>query len=108
MFALKHAPEPFRLSEGKWRAKPELFLLSLCLQWAEKDKGYFRSTWNVLDFVVVVTSLLAATLSSFGWVAGLRLLRVLRPLRLIARSNQMKVRRLLAIVCVSLTLLLHP
>jgi hypothetical protein len=62
------------------------------VQWADKPGAYFRSAWNWLDFVVVVTSGLAAVLAGAGWVSALRLLRVLRPLRLIARSKQMKAR----------------
>jgi hypothetical protein len=65
--------------------------LPCTLQWAQPGCSYFRSAWNWLDFTIVCTSLLASVLSGTGWVAALRLLRVLRPLRLIARSTQMKV-----------------
>lgn len=63
-----------------------------CFHLQLADKGsYFRSPWNWLDFTVVSTSVLAELLAHVGWVEALRLLRVLRPLRLIARSKQMKV-----------------
>ncbi len=47
--------------------------------------AYFRVPWNLLDFVIVVTSLasLAADVNIVA-LRSLRLLRVLRPLRLIS------------------------
>ena len=56
--------------------------------------AYFRVPWNLLDFVIVVTSLasLAADVNIVA-LRSLRLLRVLRPLRLI---SYFKVRRLVA------------
>ena len=47
--------------------------------------AYFRVPWNLLDFVIVVTSLasLAAEVNIVA-LRSLRLLRVLRPLRLIS------------------------
>jgi hypothetical protein len=48
--------------------------------------AYLRSGWNVLDFVIVLISilgLLADLVPAFGQLKSLRILRVLRPLRLL-------------------------
>ena len=54
--------------------------------------SYLRSFWNILDFFVVITSVLSMsgndTLSVFRI---LRLFRVLRPLRVIARNEGLRI-----------------
>nr|CAB3227403.1 voltage-dependent T-type calcium channel subunit alpha-1G [Phallusia mammillata] len=63
------------------------------------DSTYLKSGWNVLDFILVVTSLIDVimTLASssgsklFGILRVLRLLRALRPLRVISRAPGLKV-----------------
>ncbi|KOO27372.1 sodium channel protein type 2 subunit alpha [Chrysochromulina tobinii] len=55
--------------------------------------AYLRSGWNVLDFVIVLISilgLLADLVPAFGQLKSLRILRVLRPLRLLQRNAGMK------------------
>ena len=54
-----------------------------------KEVGYFRSGWNILDFVVVVIGW--ATIQSSNGLTALRALRVLRPLRSINKVQGMKV-----------------
>jgi hypothetical protein len=57
------------------------------------DKNsYLRETWNVLDFFIVVTSMLDLASSSINLPAIkiLRLLRTLRPLRFISHNTGMK------------------
>ncbi|CAK8686115.1 unnamed protein product [Clavelina lepadiformis] len=62
------------------------------------DKPYFKSGWNVLDFFLVVTSLIDVfmTLISsnnsklLGMLRVFRLLRALRPLRVISRAPGLK------------------
>ena len=52
--------------------------------------SYFRDGWNVLDFFIVCTSLLALlvfALPELEFLIALRVLRVLRPLRLLARNE---------------------
>ena len=61
------------------------------MQWSEKRVAYFRSPWNSLDFVVVVVSLVGAVLAAGGWSDTFRLLRVLRPLRLVSRLKAIQV-----------------
>jgi hypothetical protein len=58
------------------------------------DKNsYLRETWNVLDFFIVLVSILDLAVSSvsIGFVKILRMLRTLRPLRVISHNQNMKV-----------------
>jgi hypothetical protein len=58
-----------------------------------REEAYLRNSWNVLDFVIVIVSVLSlaarnnAALSS---LRSLRTLRVLRPLRMISRAPGLK------------------
>ena len=55
--------------------------------------AYFRSPWNQLDFVIVLTSVLviaAETIPQLKPLRILRLLRVMRPLRIISRNAGMR------------------
>ena len=55
--------------------------------------SYLRSGWNVLDFFIVVISLVSLVMggsSSLNTVKALRTLRVLRPLRMISRNENLK------------------
>lgn len=57
--------------------------------YVEKNKiDFFRSKWNVFDFVVVLVSIIP--LSSFESVAIVRLLRIFRVLRLITVNDNIK------------------
>ena len=55
--------------------------------------AYFRSTWNVLDFVVVAASItnIAASQLEISWLKAFRMLRALRPLRMVSRNEGMKI-----------------
>ena len=55
--------------------------------------AYLWSTWNWLDFLVVVVGWLTLTGATTGGMSALRSVRVLRPLRTITRVRGMKVRR---------------
>ncbi|CAM9345432.1 unnamed protein product, partial [Laminaria digitata] len=55
--------------------------------------AYLRSSWNILDFMVVVVSVFQLTADDAGGLSGLRslrALRALRPLRLINRMPGLK------------------
>ena len=55
--------------------------------------AYLKSGWNVLDFCIVIISILsffADVVPAFGQLKSLRILRVLRPLRLLQRNPGMK------------------
>ncbi len=45
----------------------------------------------MFDFSVVVLSILGTVFSQFGWASGFRLLRVVRPLRLVAKMREIQV-----------------
>lgn len=57
------------------------------------DKNtYLRDSWNVLDFIVVVSGWIELEYSGIGVnLSGLRALRILRPLRSITRVQGMKI-----------------
>lgn len=55
------------------------------------NKGaYLRDLWNILDFVIVVTSLLPLIVNIGFSVNALRAIRVLRPLRTITKVKALK------------------
>ena len=57
-----------------------------------QSNAYFRSMWNVLDFIAVTVSILdLANVGPGNALRVLRVLRVLRPLRMISRFPQLKV-----------------
>ena len=54
-------------------------------------KSYLRDSWNQLDFTIVVSGLISvASESDIGFFKVLRIMRVLRPLRLITRVKGLK------------------
>lgn len=55
------------------------------------NKGaYLRDLWNILDFIIVVTSLLPIIIDIGFSVSALRAIRVLRPLRTITKVKALK------------------
>jgi hypothetical protein len=55
--------------------------------------SYLRNGWNVLDFLIVVLSLISLSSSGSGdlsKIKALRTFRVLRPLRLISRNENLR------------------
>lgn len=60
---------------------------------ANGPDSYLKSTWNILDFIIVFFSimLLAFQGSHFKNMKILRILRVLRPLRMIAKNPGMSI-----------------
>lgn len=54
-------------------------------------KSYLRDSWNQLDFTIVISGLISvASESDIGFFKVLRIMRVLRPLRLITRVKGLK------------------
>jgi hypothetical protein len=55
--------------------------------------GYFLDTWNILDFVIVLSSSTSfvKTSSSNGNTSSIRILRVLRPLRTVAKIKELRI-----------------
>jgi voltage-dependent calcium channel L type alpha-1D len=67
----------------------ECFLKIIAYGFMMHKGSYLRSSWNQLDFFIVVVSLLS--LFDFGPGSGLkafRTVRVLRPLRMIGRNPE--------------------
>lgn len=55
------------------------------------NKGsYLRDPWNILDFFIVVTSLLPYVMTMSFNVSALRAIRVLRPLKTITKVKALK------------------
>ena len=54
--------------------------------------SYIRESSNILDFIIVVSAFLGVVLNgiSLGFIKSLRVLRVLRPLRVIAKHKGLK------------------
>jgi len=56
------------------------------------QSSYIRNGWNVLDFVIVMSSVagLLPGVEKISFLKALRMLRILRPLRLISRNKGLK------------------
>lgn len=56
-------------------------------------QSYMRNPWNIMDFLIVVFSLISAVFSNdnFKIIKVFRMLRVLRPLRMISRNEGLKI-----------------
>ena len=57
-------------------------------------KTYLREAWNILDFLIVLTALIDLALGdsvSVGFLKAIRILKILRPLRLISRNKDLKI-----------------
>ena len=56
-------------------------------------QSYIRNPWNIIDFIIVLFSLISlfATNVDLSIFKALRLLRVLRPLRMISKNEGLKI-----------------
>jgi hypothetical protein len=57
--------------------------------------SYLRSAWNMLDFIIVLASVISVLFSQMiglklSFLKALRMLRILRPLRLISRNKGLR------------------
>jgi hypothetical protein len=57
------------------------------------ENSYLRNGWNIIDFIVVVISIISMMITSdkMKIIKIFRLLRVLRPLRVISRNKGLKI-----------------
>jgi len=57
------------------------------------EDSYIRNPWNIMDFIIVAFSVVTLTMkdANLGAVKSLRMLRVLRPLRMISRNPGLKI-----------------
>ena len=70
----------------------EMLFKILGLGFIFNEKAYLRDTWNILDFIIVVSAYLPMVINSEGVnLSVLRSLRVLRPLRTISSIKALKV-----------------
>lgn len=55
-------------------------------------ESYIRNAWNVLDFIIVLSATISVifTTIDLGFIKSLRVMRVLRPLRLLAKHKGLK------------------
>merc|ERR1719482_1374691 len=72
---------------GFWKSKtPTKYTLST---------AYMRDGWNILDFFIVIISILAVSLPTDGgmgpFLKQLRVVRAVRPLRLVSRYEALKI-----------------
>ncbi|CAH8533892.1 unnamed protein product [Schistosoma rodhaini] len=68
----------------------EALLKIVALGFAFHRKAYLRNIWNIMDFIVVVTGLLAYILPNLNQPA-VRALRVLRPLKLVTGFESLQI-----------------
>eukprot|EP00054_Salpingoeca_dolichothecata_P028079 m.210181 g.210181 ORF g.210181 m.210181 type:complete len:1539 (-) comp26120_c1_seq2:53-4669(-) len=72
----------------------EMLLKMFALGLIKHNRAYMRSAWNLLDMLVVISSVISLALAGSGVdvsaVRVLRVLRVLRPLRAINRAERLK------------------
>ena len=70
----------------------ESILKALAFGFIMDEGSYLRESWNQLDFFIVVTSVIDASLTNVDLpvIKILRLLRILRPLRFISHNSSMK------------------
>jgi hypothetical protein len=54
------------------------------------SKAYLKDTWNLLDFIIVMTSLMPLVIDINFSVKSLRAIRVLRPLKTITKVKSLK------------------
>ncbi|XP_009248058.3 cation channel sperm-associated protein 2-like [Pongo abelii] len=74
-----------------------IFILEILLKWLSNFSIFWKSAWNVFDFVVTMLSLLPEVVVLVGvtgqseWLQLLRICRVLRSLKLLAQFHQIRV-----------------
>uniref|UniRef100_A0A2R8ZG29 Cation channel sperm associated 2 n=1 Tax=Pan paniscus TaxID=9597 RepID=A0A2R8ZG29_PANPA len=74
-----------------------IFILEILLKWLSNFSVFWKSAWNVFDFVVTMLSLLPEVVVLVGvtgqlvWLQLLRICRVLRSLKLLAQFRQIRV-----------------
>lgn len=55
-------------------------------------QSYIRDAWNILDFIIVLSATISVVFINInlGFIKSLRVMRVLRPLRLLSRHRGLK------------------
>jgi hypothetical protein len=71
----------------------EMFTKIFALGFAFNGKAsYIRNPWNILDFVIVLSATISVIFVTvdLGFIKSLRVMRVLRPLRLLSKDKNLK------------------
>lgn len=57
------------------------------------DGSYMKNGWNIIDFLVVVISVVSITVTGnkYKFVKIFRLLRILRPLRVVSKNKGLRI-----------------
>lgn len=58
------------------------------------SQSYLKNFWNVMDFIIVISAvldILAGDAANLSFLKSIRILRIMRPLRLIARNKSLQV-----------------
>ena len=83
---------PLERGRRHWKSSDKaLDALAKLLQSQPQDHGYLRSRWNLLDFLVVVSGLSSFLPGEAANLSGVRMLRLMRPLRALARFKNLQV-----------------
>lgn len=69
----------------------EMFFKITAMGFIIPKKSYIRDPWNILDFVIVITSYLPYIMGSGANITVLRAFRVLRPLKTISKLKQLRI-----------------
>jgi len=71
----------------------EMLVKVITFGFALNKRAYLRNSWNVLDFIIVTTSILSNVLSgsTFDGIKAIRSFRALRPLRVISRAPGLRI-----------------
>ena len=71
----------------------EMVVKIITFGFAFNQRAYLRNYWNVLDFVIIISSLLSTALSgtTFNGIKAIRSFRALRPLRVISRAPGLRI-----------------
>lgn len=69
----------------------ECILKIIAMGFLFNKNSYLRDGWNILDFIIVITSFMSKIGSSNSSISGLRALRVLRPLRTVSTVKALRV-----------------
>jgi len=71
----------------------EMVIKIIALGFVMDSGSYLRESWNIMDFFIVLFSILDMSLSSIDitFLRILRMIRVLRPLRFISHNKDLKI-----------------
>ncbi|XP_063052372.1 cation channel sperm-associated protein 2-like [Engraulis encrasicolus] len=75
-----------------------IFILEILIKWFDGFIHFWRSTWNILDFLVTFLSILPEVITAIGGVSKanmqaiehLRKLRILRALKMVSKFRQIR------------------